>query len=204
MGADEYYPDSHKEKIIEDSSISRNYTKFLGCFGKESFKRYNLHQIEEDIIIYAIGNMYIIENIITGDKKTYFGTDSAGIGSIAVHPNKRFFAVAEKGTSPNIYIYDYKDNNRLYRVMRNGTEFAYAHIAFSKTGSKLASVGSSPDFTLTVWDWMSQKVILKTKASSQEVYRVQFSEFTDENLVTSGLAHIKFWKMASTFTGLKL
>lgn len=88
--------------------------------------------------------------------------------------------------------------------MRGGTEMAYSHISFSKTGSKLASVGYGPDYTLAVWDWITQKVVLKTKASSQEVYRVEFSDFTDGNLVTSGLAHIKFWKMASTFTGLKL
>ena len=56
---------------------------------------------------------------------------------------------------PNIYIYDYKDNNRLYRILRKGTEVSYAHISFSKSGSKLASVGQGPDFTLTIWDWMS-------------------------------------------------
>ena len=160
--------------------------------------------LDEDTVLYAIGNMYIIENIITGEKKTFFGKDTAGIGSLAVHPNKRFFAVAEKGLLPNIYIYDYKDNNRLYRILWKGTELAYSHIAFSKSGSKLASVGMAPDFTLTVWDWMSQKVVLKTKASSQEIYWVGFSDFSDGNLVTCGLGHIKFWKMASTFTGLKL
>ena len=99
--------------------------------------------------------MYIIENIITSEKKIFFGKDTAGIGSIAVHPNKWFFAVAEKGLMPNIYIYDYKDNNRLYRILRKGTEVSYAHISFSKSGSKLASVGQGPDFTLTIWDWMS-------------------------------------------------
>lgn len=160
--------------------------------------------LDEDTVLYAIGNMYIIENIITGEKKTFFGKDTAGIGSLAVHPNKWFFAVAEKGLLPNIYIYDYKDNNRLYWILWKGTELAYSHIAFSKSGSKLASVGMAPDFTLTVWDWMSQKVVLKTKASSQEIYRVGFSDFSDGNLVTCGLGHIKFWKMASTFTGLKL
>jgi hypothetical protein len=63
--------------------------------------------------------------------------------------------VAEKGSNPNIYIYDYKDNNRLYRVLRGGTEMGYSHISFSKTGSKLASVGYAPDYTLAVWDWIN-------------------------------------------------
>lgn len=141
MEENEYYPDGHMEKVAEDSQISRNYIKFINCYGKESFKRFNLHLLEDDTIIYAIGNMYIIENIMTSEKKIFFGKDTSGIGSIAVHPNKRFFAVAEKGNMPNIYIYDYKDNNRLYRILRKGTEVSYAHISFSKSGSKLASVG---------------------------------------------------------------
>ena len=47
-------------------------------------------------------------------------------------------------------------------------------------------------------------IILKAKAFSQEVYHVQFSEYSENILATSGLAHIKFWKVAETFTGLKL
>lgn len=51
---------------------------------------------------------------------------------------------------------------------------------------------------------MDEKVILKAKAYSQDVYRASFSPYTDDILFTSGFMHIKFWKMAQTFTGLKL
>ena len=36
------------------------------------------------------------------------------------------------------------------------------------------------------------------------MYRASFSPYTDDILFTSGFTHIKFWKMAQTFTGLKL
>jgi cilia- and flagella-associated protein 44 len=111
--------------------------------------------------------------------------------------------VAEKGRFPNIYIYEYP-SLKLYRIMKNGTENLYSHVEFSVSGTKLASVGGNPDFTITVWDWMSQKVILKAKAFSQEVFKVTFSPFTDDILFTCGSGHIRFWKMAQTFTGLKL
>jgi WD40 repeat protein len=68
----------------------------------------------------------------------------------------------------------------------------------------LASVGGNPDYTITVWEWIQEKVILKAKAFSQEVYKVTFSPFTDDILFTCGSGHIRFWKMAQTFTGLKL
>lgn len=71
-------------------------------------------------------------------------------------------------------------------------------------GDKLASVGSFPDYMLTVWDWQQERTVLRTKAFSQEVFTVQFSPSTDGRLTTCGMGHIRFWKMASTFTGLKL
>lgn len=72
----------------------------------------------------------------------------------------------------------------------------YAHVEFSVSGTKLASVGGSPDYTITVWDWLAQRVVLKAKAFSMDVYRVSFSPFTDDILFTSGSGHIRFWRMA--------
>jgi len=135
----------------------------------------------------------------------FHGTDVDGIGAIAVHPSFEYFAVAEKGTWPNIYIYSYP-SLKLYRVCRKGTEKMYAHVEFSihSKGAVLASLGGDPDYTLTIWNWKNQKVILKNKAFGAEVYKVQFSPYTDDVLFTMGSIHIRFWKMAQTFTGLKL
>ena len=166
-------------------------------------KRYNIHFLTPHVIIFVSGNKYQTYDLQTQQKTTFHGLDRDGVGSIAVHPSKQYFAVAEKGVWPNIYIYSYPDF-KLYRVLSKGTETRYAHCEFSVSGDKLVSLGGFPDFTITVWDWLGEKVILKAKAYSQEVYRASFSPFTDDILFTSGFTHIKFWKMAKTFTGLKL
>jgi WD40 repeat protein len=93
---------------------------------------------------------------------------------------------------------------KLYRVLRGGTTKAYANLSFTTSGDKLASVGSDPDYMLTVWNWKDEAVILKSKAFSQDVYKVAFSPDSDGFLTTSGMGHIKFWQMSATFTGLKL
>jgi hypothetical protein len=62
-----------------------------------------------------------------------------------VHPKYRYYAVAEKGTFPNVYISTYPDH-RLHRILRKGTERSYSSCMFSEDGDKLATVGSSPDF----------------------------------------------------------
>lgn len=37
---------------------------------------------------------------------------------------------------------------------------------------------SAPDYMLTVWDWKNERIILRTKAFSQEVYNVRFSQLS--------------------------
>lgn len=120
-----------------------------------------------------------------------------GVGAITVHPSFKYFAVAEKGEWPNIYIYEYP-SLKLYRVLRKGTEKMYAHVEFSiySKGELLASLGGDPDYTLTIWNWKNEKVILKNKAFGAEVYRVSFSPYTDDVLFSMGSIHIRFWKMA--------
>jgi len=62
-----------------------------------------------------------------------------------VHPSRKYYAIAEKGVGPNVYIYTYPDH-RLYRILRKGTEKSYSSCTFSTDGEKIATVGSSPDF----------------------------------------------------------
>lgn len=115
-------------------------------------------------------------------------------------------------------------------MLRGGTELAYSAVSFNgrvsehagaiplspssrlltprppphPQGDLLATVGSYPDFMLTIWDWRNEGTILRSKAFSQEVFNVSFSPNFEGFLTTSGTGHIRFWKMASTFTGLKL
>lgn len=107
-----------------------------------------------------------------------------------MHPSRKYFAVAEKGEMPNINIYEYP-SLKLYRVLKEGTLQSYAHLNFSSNGTKLASLGCSPDFMLTVWDWKNEKVILRSKAFSQDVYKVAFSPENEGHLCTSGNGHIR-------------
>ena len=200
---DEYYPENHKEKTAKQLEIPKIFGKYSGCMGLESFKRYNIHYIDDHSIMTVAGNCYFIINLDTKEEKVFLGNDWGGVSSIAIHPNKKYYAVSEKGTFPNIYIYEFP-SLKLYRILRKGTEKSYSNIEFSPTGTKLAAVGGEPDYLLSIWDWKQEKIILKFKAFSQDIFRVKFSPITDEVLFTSGTGHIRFWKMTSTFTGLKL
>lgn len=74
----------------------------------------------------------------------------------------------------------------------------------SHDGKYLCSQGGEPDQTLIIWDWKRSKIVLKAKSHTQDVHICRFSTYIPNHIVTAGWGHIKFWKMANTFTGLKL
>jgi WD40 repeat protein len=179
------------------------------AIGLPAGKRHNLVSLSADTILCAAGNFVLSINLRTGTQSHIAGSDGRGIGCVALHPSDPLFAFGEAGSSPNCYIMQYPTSGSLKdstvkRVLRNGTSRAFTAARFSPEGSRLATVGASPDFLLTIWDWASEKIILRNKAFSQEVLDVSFSRRFEGRLITCGIGHICFWTMAQTFTGLKL
>ncbi|KAM6975484.1 cilia- and flagella-associated protein 44-like [Tautogolabrus adspersus] len=198
------YEEVHSRPFITpDSDIPENLLHLSHSFGYDSGRRGNLQLLDDRTLVFIAGNMLVLLDISTKEQKYLRSCSGGGIGSIAAHPSKDYFAVAEKGNHPNIIVYEYP-SLQPYRILRGGTERAYSFVDFNQDGNLLASVGSDPDYMLTLWDWRKEEVTLSCKAISQEVYRVSFSPYNSGLLTSSGSHHIKFWKMASTFTGLKL
>lgn len=125
------------------------------------------------------------------------------MGAVAVNASRTLIAVGEKGNHPCVYIYSYPAL-QIIKILRLGTEHSYAALAFDASGEKLATLGGAPDYLLTVWDWQREAITLHAKAFGQDIFSVSFSPDDPGKLATSGTGHIRFWKMASTFTGLKL
>ena len=117
--------------------------------------------------------MFIIcyVDLLSGSVKYILGRDGGGIGAFDVHPEGTHLAVAERSSSnasPHVFIY-MLPSLELTHVLCDGTERAYSDVSFSGNGEKLVTVGSFPDFLLSVWDWREQRGVLRTKAFGQEV-----------------------------------
>lgn len=131
--------------------------------------------------------------------QTYISSHgNRGVGAIALHPERTHLAVGEKGEMPVIAIYSLPEL-KLIRVLKNGTQRGYSCLTFNAKGDKLASVGSDPDFMLTIWNWRKEVTMLRSKAFSSDVYRVSFAAGNDGQLTTCGAGHIRFWKVRSIF-----
>lgn len=189
--------------VTPDSNIPLDLLTLVHSFGYDCRKRANLQLLDNNTVLYVAGNQLILLNLKTKEQIYLRSSSGTGIGVIGVHPDKTYFTVAEKGFSPKIVVYEYP-SLRPYRILRDGTDLGYAYVDFNYNGTLLASVGGNPDHTLTIWNWKEEQPILRTKAFSQEVFKVTFNPEDDEQLTTSGSGHIKFWEMALTFTGLKL
>lgn len=62
---DEFYPDDYVAKPIADSKISQRNAKFYSVMGFPSMKRYNVHFLTDDDIIFVVGNKYKTYNMLT-------------------------------------------------------------------------------------------------------------------------------------------
>ncbi|XP_068925975.1 cilia- and flagella-associated protein 44 [Petaurus breviceps papuanus] len=189
--------------VTQDSGIPLNLLTLIHSFGYDSTKRGNLQLLDSQTLMFIAGNQIVFVDLRTFEQSYLRSSSGQGIGALAVHPDKTYFVVAEKGFYPNVIIYDYP-LLRPYRILRGGTDEAYAYASFNFNGSLLATVGGYPDYTITVWNWKEEHPILRTKAFSQDVFKVTFNPENEEQLTTAGSGHIKFWIMALTFTGLKL
>ncbi|XP_017587422.1 PREDICTED: cilia- and flagella-associated protein 44 isoform X1 [Corvus brachyrhynchos] len=187
----------------DDTEIPTDLLTFKHSFGYDCTRPVNLMVMDSHTVVYIAGNQVVLQNLRTKHQRYVRSSRGGGIGFITAHPSKEYFAVGEKGGKPNIVIYTYP-SVRPYRILKGGTETAYVFGDFNRAGTLLASVGSSPDYMLTIWDWKQEETLLRSKAFAQDVYKVMFSAENEEHLTTGGSGHIRFWKMALTLTGLKL
>lgn len=180
------------------------YVFFSESYGYDSGRHDNLHMMDENTLLYISGNYLHFYSLKDGEvflcRRAAAGY---GLGHIALHPSREYFAVGEKGHNPIIVVYTWPAVS-VFRVLKRGTTKGYSFLNFSPPGDFLCSQGMDPDYMLTIWDWMKEKVLLRCKAFQNDVYRVSFSPTLPGDLTTCGVGHIRFWKMAETFTGLKL
>jgi WD40 repeat protein len=185
-----------QEQILPLTLTARTYASFDSCIGADYGRRNGLKRVHNNAIAYVAGNSVKIHGVwpspliaapllladtlsslslpsdlSTGTVRYILGRDGGGIGAFDVHPAGTHIAVAERSSTnaaPHVFIYALP-SLELTHVLEDGTERAYSDVGFSGRGDKLVTVGSFPDFLLSVWDWQQQRGVLRTKAFGQEV-----------------------------------
>ena len=172
MQAEGLPPDFHYDgkafaREPDEHELPPSYAPLHHSFAFESAKLQNLHYLDDDNpLVYSAGSIVHFLDLQTNAQSYLPSLSGNDIGAIVVYSGgeRTLIAIAEKAEeNPNVLLYEYP-SLQLYRVLRKGTERAYSACCFSPDGSKLATVGSFPDYMLTVWDWACEQIILRTKA----------------------------------------
>ena len=142
-----YNPTAVGEPAPIPCELPRDIIALDASFGFDATLRNNLHYLGDadggDLALaFCTGNCVHLIQVASGQVSYLFGHNTSGVGALTVHPNKKLFAVGEKGTDPNIIVYEYP-SLRPYRILRKGTEAAYSDLDFSATGAQLASAMSA-------------------------------------------------------------
>ncbi|RZC43160.1 thyroid receptor-interacting protein 11 [Asbolus verrucosus] len=189
----------------EKSTIPEDILEFEFSFGYDCRKYFNLTVADPDTLVFASGNFINFFDVPTKTISFRRSALGGGIAHIKANPCPEFnhVAVAEHGEIPLIIIYEWPAME-INCILKGGSQRLYSHLDYSPDGLLLVSQGGEPDYLITVWNWPKRKILLRTKSYVNDVYRVKFSPHVPGQLTTAGVTHIKFWKMARTFTGLKL
>ena len=133
---------------------------------------------DEQTIVYPAGANCILYNTDQKVQKFIPGTDkSQGITALAVSPNRRYVAIAEKSEKPTITIYDLH-SLRKKKVLTSPdvTSDEYVSLAFSPDSKYLVAQGGKKDWVLLYWTWEKSKVMATAKTSNPlntaEIYQV--------------------------------
>lgn len=166
---------------------------------------YNLVLMDNETLVFASGNLIHFFNVNTSTVETRRSALGGGIGCVTKNPNRNYnyLTIGENGRKPTIFIYKFPEME-LIAMLKKGTKRQFSILDYTTDGELLASQGGDPDYMITIWDWKRKEIKLRAKSFSNDVANLMFSPFIPEQLTTAGLGHIKFWKMSSTFTGLKL
>jgi hypothetical protein len=91
------------------ADIGKDSLVLSSIFGYDSLRKDQLHLLEHGKIIYASGPAVILEDVLKKTRDYLLSIDEQGVGCLAVHPSKKFFAVGGKGFHPSIYVYTFPE-----------------------------------------------------------------------------------------------
>lgn len=123
---------------------------------------------DEQTIIYPCGSNLVLYNLERKSQKFIPGLEkSNGMTSMALSPNRRYVALAEKtDEGPCIVIYDLASLKRKKFLRGVGliTE-EFLSVSFSPDSLYLVAQGGEPDWVLIYWQWEKTKRLATVRSS---------------------------------------
>eukprot|EP00639_Heterosigma_akashiwo_P025934 CAMPEP_0194697286 /NCGR_PEP_ID=MMETSP0295-20121207/23316_1 /TAXON_ID=39354 /ORGANISM="Heterosigma akashiwo, Strain CCMP2393" /LENGTH=130 /DNA_ID=CAMNT_0039589889 /DNA_START=122 /DNA_END=511 /DNA_ORIENTATION=- len=120
--------------------------KFI--FGLNGDVHDNVVFADEASLLYVAGHNLVIYNTLEKRQQFIPGSDDTeGITALAICPNKRYCAVAERSERAVVFIYDLRSlRKRKNLQFTDGSFREYVSMAFSYDNQLLLTLGGAPDW----------------------------------------------------------
>eukprot|EP00899_Mesostigma_viride_P010144 jgi/Mesvir1/19130/Mv12869-RA.1 len=167
----------------------------------------NLFYTASNEIVYFTAGVGIVYNKEQHTQR-FFLSHNDDIHSLAIHPDRNIVAtgqVAHRGDKgdPYVCVWDTTTLEELSRIYYDDVRGMVA-LSFSRDGTKLAAVGTDNQHTIFIHEWATKKLIAECKGCNGEppqVFGILWNPYADNEFISYGVNHIKWWKPADTGKG---
>ncbi len=181
-------------------------------FGLKADVKNPIHYGEDDLVIYPAGHCVIVYDPSTKQQRFLFGSDvndpkheNAEIGALCVSPNKRFCAVAEKGTEhASIIIFDLRSfKKRKTLVFSDIACKEYVSMCFSPDSKSLVALGG-PDMFIVNWQWSKSRPLQVERIDTPDpLNQVSFCPTDASRICVSGCHALFMFEVSQHATHLQ-
>ncbi|XP_029642851.1 echinoderm microtubule-associated protein-like 6 [Octopus sinensis] len=153
--------------------------------------RNNVFYTQSGRPVYHIAAVGIVLDRQNNKQQFYLGHDD-DVLCLCIHPTKNLVATGQVGRNPSVHVWD-TDTFKSVSILKGQHQRGICAVDFSCDGKKLASVGLDDDHTIVVWDWKRGEKLATAKGYKDKVFVIKWNPFDDNQLVSVGVKHIKFW-----------
>ncbi|GLJ41959.1 hypothetical protein SUGI_0868700 [Cryptomeria japonica] len=145
--------------------------------------------------VYLAGCVVVVYNINTNSQVRFLMASRTPKALTCVaysHYGGKFIAAGESGYQPAVIIWDSSTGSCIADLKAH--KYGVSCVEFSPNGKHLLSVGFPHDGFLCLWDWRSETLVSKIRATTavSPITAVHFS--SDGNFfLTAGAKHLKHW-----------
>lgn len=172
-------------------------------FGLRSNISGNISYLDEQTIVFPSGNQVVRFNVDQKQQRFMPGSDKTqGMSAIALSPNRRYIAIAERAEKPTVTIFDLLHDQSKKRKTLTCPELQtqeFVCLSFSPDSKYLIAQGGKPEWTLVYWVWEKSKIMATMKTTNQSshpVYQVSFNPHDNTQICATGNHIFKLFRYA--------
>ncbi|XP_077205761.1 cilia- and flagella-associated protein 43 isoform X2 [Paroedura picta] len=159
----------------------------------QGFSNRKLGFVNNKTICYPCGNYIIFINIETKERSV-LRCKNGSVGAFAVNGNQGTIAYSDRQLKPTIYVYAFPKLTKQAKL-KGHASLDYSLLAFSYTGSYLASYSAVPEFCLSIWDWSKKILLCSQSQPGVDVTAMSFNPMSWHQLCLHGGTSVTLWNI---------